>query len=62
MAEAEDCARGVQVCFCKLARGHGRSGVAQNTPLSASATDSAEPRLGDVGTGNDNGPIAQVTA
>ena len=64
MAEAEDCARGVQVCFCKFARGNGKAGVAQNAPLSTSSMTSVstEPRSGDMGKGSDNGPIAYVKA
>ncbi|CAE7036308.1 unnamed protein product [Symbiodinium sp. CCMP2592] len=56
--EKEEFEEVCKVCFCKFARGNGKSGAAQNTPLSASATVSAEPRLGHEGTGNDNGPIA----
>ncbi|CAE7744804.1 unnamed protein product, partial [Symbiodinium sp. CCMP2592] len=57
MEEKEEFEEVCKVCFCKPARGNGKSGVAQNTPL-ASATVSAEPRSSDVGKGSDNGPIA----
>ncbi|CAE7035282.1 unnamed protein product, partial [Symbiodinium sp. CCMP2456] len=62
--EKEDFEEVCKVCFCKLARGNGQAGVAQNAPLAASAMTpvSAEPRPGDVGKGSDNGPIPEVKA